>query len=53
MLKLAAKNAKLTILVGWIGAALGIIGDGMIWGGEEHCCPLVRDVHSCHPQRKQ
>ena len=31
-LKLAAKNAKLTILVGWIGAALGIIGAGMIWG---------------------
>jgi hypothetical protein len=31
-LKLAAKNAKLTILVGCIGAALGIIGAGMIWG---------------------
>jgi hypothetical protein len=31
-LKLAAKNEKLMILVGWIGAALGIVGAGMIWG---------------------
>jgi hypothetical protein len=31
-LKLAAKNEKLMTLVGWIGAALGIIGAGTIWG---------------------
>jgi hypothetical protein len=31
-LKLAAKNEKLMILVGWIGAALGITGAGTIWG---------------------
>jgi hypothetical protein len=31
-LKLAAKNEKLMTLVGWIGAALGIVGAGTIWG---------------------
>jgi hypothetical protein len=31
-LKLAVKNEKMMILVGWIGAALVIVGAGMIWG---------------------
>jgi hypothetical protein len=49
-LKLAAKNEKLMILVGWTGAALGIIAAGTIWGvGRSAATSWSMDVHSGHP----
>ena len=50
-LKLAAKNEKLLILVGWIGAALGIVGAGDLGMGRSAAILWSMVVHGGHPSR--